>query len=57
MNTKKHEMKNRAFDSEKGVGVLFFHFLLIIKLLILSRLNSVLFIKSFSLFLRLFDHV
>ena len=23
MNTKKHEMKNRAFDSEKGGGCLF----------------------------------
>jgi hypothetical protein len=23
MNTKKHEMKNRPFDSEKGVGVFF----------------------------------
>ena len=28
MNTKKHEMKNRAFDSEKGGGCSFFHFLL-----------------------------
>ena len=24
MNTKKHEMKNRAFDSEKGGGCSFF---------------------------------
>ena len=30
MNTKKHEMKNRAFDSEKGGGCSFFHFFIII---------------------------
>jgi hypothetical protein len=29
MNTKKHEMKNRAFDSEKGGGCSFFHFFII----------------------------
>ena len=28
MNAKTHEMKNRAIDTEKGVGVLFFIFLL-----------------------------
>ena len=29
MNTKKHEMKNRAFDSEKEGGCSFFHFFII----------------------------
>ena len=29
MNTKKYEMKNRAFDSEKGGGCSFFHFFII----------------------------
>ena len=29
MNTKKHKMKNRAFDSEKGGGCSFFHFFII----------------------------
>jgi hypothetical protein len=28
MNTEKHEMKNPAFDSEKGMGGFFFPFLL-----------------------------